>query len=402
MTLGIVLAGGVVLGALVSWIVGRRLGRREEAWTRLTEALRRLEVSALPDGRTWEFEGRRFELWIDPPSLFADNLYVRLSLFTPRLLEFSVKRAEGIEAPVFETFRQDPLYGKFDIQTPYPREVRDYLDSARVRALIEGAVCGRWRLVEQRALRLSLEDNIVHDRNLSGAELAVALKTLRALDEGAPDPRPSGGVFTYRFGFEPDVPPWHWPVDELRKLPRAVKRFVVSYYRDDPLLNLGLVDLLLDLCGKSRACFLTDQEDLGFLDQAFGPSGRERRKAVVETRSPATVVGADRFTEGVFFRGLAAVPAGASTEPFETGRRHEFHEIAVSRLGELDFWARRLLDDEAAWYSGEIEILTLHLDEARVREAVDRTAKACQAEVMEIDRRFTPKIFRDEKFEYSA
>lgn len=391
-----------LLAAWLLWEVSRRLGRHEKAWARLRRELESLGARSIED-RAWEFEGRRHELWIEPPTLLSDNLYLRVSLYTPRIFEFTVKQAQGVEAPAIADFRDDPLYRGYDMQSPNPQELRAFLDHPRTRRIFEAAVAGRWKILEQRALRLSLEDNLIHDSRIDAAELAVALRALRALDQAPPAPiaRTSGGVFTFRFGFEPDVPPWHWPIDELRKLPRRVRRFAVSYWRDGPLLNDGLTALLVELCGPDALpWFVTDLADVSFVEHAFGRVF-ERRGAIFESRHAEAVAAADRFTDGAFFQGLACVRSPEKASAFEGARRHQFHELAASRLDGLRLWARRLLDDEASWYSGEIEILTLELDEGAVREAVERAARRHAATVTEIDRRFSIKLFRDESFEYS-
>jgi hypothetical protein len=401
--LAVALALVGMLAAWLIWAVWRRLGRHDRTWARLRGELEKLGARPL-DERAWEFQGRRYELWIEPPTLLVDNLYVRLSLYTPRVFEFSLKCAQGVAAPAIAEFRDDPLYAGYDLQGPHPRELREFLDHPRTRRIVEAVVAGRWRILEQRALRLSLEDNLTHDTRIEAAELGAALHALRALDESpaAPSARPSGGTFTFRFGFEPDVPPWHWPIDEIRKLPRAVRRFAVSYYRDDPLLNEAMAALLLDLCGPDgRACFVTDFGDVSFVEHAFGPVF-DHKGSVFETKHATAVAAADRFTDGAFFQGLACVRGSEEARVFEGARHHEFHEMAAARLDRMRFWARRLLDDEASWHSGEIEILTLELTEAEVRAALARAAAGRSATVTELDRRFSAKLFRTESFEYST
>jgi hypothetical protein len=69
-----------------------------------------------------------------------------------------------------------------------------------------------------------------------------------------------------------------------------------------------------------------------------------------------------------------------------------FHEAALKVFRKCDFYARRLLDDEASWWSGEYEILSaVELD---VRGALSKIASEMGAQVMEIDRRFHKRLVK--------
>lgn len=199
-----------------------------------------------------------------------------------------------------------------------------------------------------------------------------------------------GGTFTYREGFEAKIPQWQWRHDQRPKLPKDVHRYCFSYWQDGPLLNPVIMRVLWELAGDSHRYFLSSTEDLRFLEYAF-----ERRDivclgALLELLKPEMPVAADLRTDGEFFGGLLAakeLPSGFEQAGLP---RTQFHDSAIRVLRKVDFYARRLYDDEFSWFSGEYEIIShAPLD---VRGTLSRIAAEIGAQVMDIDRRFHKRL----------
>lgn len=199
-----------------------------------------------------------------------------------------------------------------------------------------------------------------------------------------------GGTFTYREGFEERIPQWQWRHDQLPKLPKTVHRYCFSYWQEGPLLNPIVMRVLWALSGEAHRYFISDTEDLRFLEYAF-----ERRDiacwgALLELMRPEMAVAADLRTDGEFFGGLLVardLPDGFDREGLP---RTKFHDAAVRVLRKVDFYARRLFDDEFSWFSGEYEIISAApLD---VRGTISRIATEIGAQVMDIDRRFHKRL----------
>jgi len=199
-----------------------------------------------------------------------------------------------------------------------------------------------------------------------------------------------GGIFTYREGFEEKVPQWHWRHDQRPRLPADVKRYCFSYWQEGPLLNPVIMKVLWELAGVDRKLFITSTEDLRFLEYGFDRRDIACWGALVELMKPDLSVAADLLTDGEFFGGLLVakdVPPGFESEEMP---KIEFHDAAIKVLRKCDFYARRLYDDEAAWFSGEYEIVSAYsLD---VRGALAKIAAEVGGTVMDIDRRFHKRI----------
>jgi hypothetical protein len=199
-----------------------------------------------------------------------------------------------------------------------------------------------------------------------------------------------GGTLTYREGFEKDVPQWHWRHDFRARLPRDVRRVCVSYYRDGPLLNPVLLRLFWELAADGRKLFVSDTEDLQFLELAFGRRELACWGAIVEFFKPEPPLAADLHTDGEFFGGLLVAPDLPPGFEVEGMPRVYFHDAALKAFRKLRLYVRRLWDDEFSWYSGEYEILSAYpLD---VRGPLQRIAGEIGAQVMEIDRRFHRRL----------
>jgi len=199
-----------------------------------------------------------------------------------------------------------------------------------------------------------------------------------------------GGTFTYREGFEDKIPQWQWRHDQRPKLPKDVHRYCFSYWQDGPLLNPVIMRVLWELAGDSHRYVLSDTEDLRFLEYAF-----ERRDiacwgTLLELMKPEMPVAADLRTDGEFFGGLLVakeLPGGFGREGMP---RTKFHDAAIKVLRKVDFYARRLYDDEFSWFSGEYEIISVApLD---VRGTIAKIAAEIGAQVMDIDRRFHKRL----------
>jgi hypothetical protein len=199
-----------------------------------------------------------------------------------------------------------------------------------------------------------------------------------------------GGTFTYREGFEAKIPQWHWRHDQRPKLPKDVHRYCFSYWHDGPLLNPVVMRVLWELAGASHRYILSDTEDLRFLEYAFESRDLIRRGALLELLKPEMPVAADLRTDGEFFGGLLVakdLPPGFEKEDLP---RTKFHDTAIPVLGQVDFYSRRLYDDEFSWFSGEYEIISIApLD---VRGTISEIAREIGAQVMDIDRRFHKRL----------
>jgi hypothetical protein len=201
-----------------------------------------------------------------------------------------------------------------------------------------------------------------------------------------------GGTFTIREGFEKDCPQWHWRHDQRRRLFKEAHRACVSYWQGDPYLNPGLLRLFEELAGGRRLFYLSDVEDLAFLERAFDRRDIACWGALLELRKPELAIAADLHTDGAFLGGLFAaddLPPG-----FEDSRmpRRRYHDEAVKILNRVRFYVRRLMDNENSWYGGEYEILSYQpLD---VRAAVEKVAREFGGQVMELDRRFHKRLVR--------
>lgn len=366
----LVLGGILVLAFLVWTDSARRLRRRDDTVQRLSRFLADLGARKIDDA-TWVVDGRRYRIDVRPPVWLSDNCSLRIGLYTPRRFNFALgKDLEVLDGDA--------------------SRVREWMEDGTVKLVLERAVRGRWAGLEQRGLQMALVGNRFRDRDLRPAGFAAILRALRVLDRG-PEDRPRGGFLTFRSGFESDVPPWHWTPDAIQRLPRGVRRFVVAYSVDAPELAEPLVELLLELCGAARPSFLVDLPDVSFVEHAFGRC-YVRRGSILETGHAQAVVAADRFMDGRFFQGFVGLPKGGRYDQLEKARRYEFHELALAALPDLALYARRLLDDEGAWHSGEIEVLTVRLGDGEIVRAVEQVAGRFGARIVRTDRRFNPKL----------
>jgi hypothetical protein len=392
--IGAALAAGAA-ALLIRWNARYKL--REEIEGRIRALLAALGARDL-DGRVWSYEGRRVQVEVEAPGLFGGPLSLTVAMFTDRVGEFYVRRAGGLPAVALPALAEDEFYRDYSIEGRAGPALQDYLRSPEVREVLRRAMAGRWRVFGKGFVILYFSDNVFDARRLDEEELRLALRALRHLDRPAEEPL-RGGAFTFRSGFEPDLPPWHWTPEARQRLPENALRVVVSYYHENPCLNEGLVEFFYELAAGSRRFFLTDERDLAFLGHAFGDEV-SIGDGVVESARLEPPAAADQYLDGGFFS--AFVAADSIPEPLRAARRHARHDAALASLGELKFYARRLLDDEASWFSGEYEVLTLATSVEEIARALEKTAARREAKILPLDRRFTLKVFRDEKFEYST
>lgn len=394
-----VLGGLLLLFTLTVLSLASKLRRRDTFLRQVHELLRKLGARPVDDA--WEFEGRRYRLRVEPPTMFEGSLFVSIGLYTPYVDEFMIRHARGIAVEINPRLRADPLYRDYVPDGELRPELEEWLLRPETRAILQKALHGRWRTFGKRAVELYFADNVFHHEALDQTELLLALRALRLLDTPVSF-RPHGGLLTIRFGFEPDVPPWHWQPEQIRTLPPGLTRAAVSAYYKNPYLNAPLVDLLYALAGDRHTAFLFPRCDLAFLEHALGKTF-EYRDALFVTRDSVAPVAADLYLDGGFFHGFLAFsdPPGEIAEEFRDIGRARFHEIAVELLPRLHLYVRRLFDDEASWYSGEYEILSTRLSDQHVLSAVESVASKYGARVVRLDRRFNIKLFRDERFEFS-
>jgi hypothetical protein len=86
---------------------------------------------------------------------------------------------------------------------------------------------------------------------------------------------------------------------------------------------------------------------------------------------------------------------------FAAETRFRFHDAAIYLLPRLEFYARRLYDDEFSWFSGEYEIVSARLEEDAVRAALEEVAKEFGASVKTIERPFSFKLLKDDRLDLS-
>jgi hypothetical protein len=221
-------------------------------------------------------------------------------------------------------------------------------------------------------------------------KIASTFKELLELSKVPLSKTYKGGTFTYREGFEPNVPQWHWRHDQRPKLPKDVKRFCFSYWNDSPLLNPMIMRVLWELSGSAHRYFISSTEDLRFLEYGFERRDLACWGALLELMKPDMPVAADLLTDGEFFGGLLVakeLPPGFESEQME---RIRFHDAAIKALRKCDFYARRLYDDEFSWFSGEYEIVSA--TPMDVRGTLSKIATEIGAQVMDIDRRFHKRL----------
>lgn len=343
----------VVLPALVAGIVWLRLRAKDRLRDAYLDAVRddlnAAGVEPLGDG-TFRCGGRAGKVEASTNPLFGRGFTVRVAAWSDTIHDLELQRGKPVP-PEFEKFK--PLLERWDSAGKMVTEcyAAGVTDDPRVSSTFQ-------ELLELSKFPLS--------------------KTYR------------GGTFTYREGFEPGVPQWHWRHDQRPKLPKDVKRFCFSYWNDGPLLNPVIMRVLWELSGNGRRFFITPTEDLRFLEYGFARRDLACWGALVELMKPDMPVAADLLTDGDFFGGLLVakdVPAGFDSEEMP---RIFFHEAAIKALRKCDFYARRLYDDEFSWFSGEYEIVSAYPMD--LRGVLSKIATGIGAQVMDIDRRFHKRL----------
>lgn len=334
----------------IVWLRIRSKEKRRDAYlAEVRETLRASGAEPLGEG-VFRRDGRYFKVEASTNPLFASGYSVRLAAWSDTIHEFEIHRGR-----------------------PVPAEFASY------KPLLQG-----WQSAGKMFTECYVA-GVTSDPDLSD--------DARALLEIAKAPLAkswAGGTFTYREGFEAKVPQWHWRHDQRPRLPKDVTRACFSYWREGPLLNPVLMKVLWELAGAGRKFFISDVKDLGFLERAYGGQGLAIRGSLVELNKPDLAVAADLHTDGEFFGGLLVakeVPPGFETEDMP---RTAFQDAATKALKQVDFYARRLFDDECSWYSGEIEVVSAApLD---VRAAVAKVAAELGAPLMDIDVRFRKRL----------
>jgi hypothetical protein len=346
----LVLVGLPALLVAVLWLQLKSKEKRRVAYQwAVLEEMRAAGVEPLGEGY-YRCQGRGGKIDVSPNPLFRKGLTVRVAAWSDTLHDVELRR--GLPVPAgFEPFK--PLLGRWE---------------SAGKMVTECYAAG-----------------VTDDPRLS--ETFKQLLELSKIPLSKPY---KGGTFTVRDGFEPKVPQWHWRHDQRPKLPKTVQRTCFSYWQDGPLLNPVILRVLWELSGNSHRYFITDVEDLRFLEYGFSRRDIACWGALLELMKPDMPVAADLLTDGRFFGGLLVakdLPAGFENEQMP---RRDYHDAVLPVLGQLDFYARRLYDDEFSWFSGEYEIVSAGpLD---VRGVLSKVAAEIGAQVMEIDRRFHKRI----------
>lgn len=339
----------VGLPLLATAVVMLRIRAKERGRDSRLEALaadlRQRGAEPLGDGH-YRLKGRVVKVECSTNPLFSSAFTWRLSAYSNTVHEFELKRGKPV-APEFEAFM--PLLERWD---------------SAGKMFVECYAAGP-------SLHL---DDLQKLQELAALPLSKSCR---------------GGTFTIREGFERDVPQWHWRHDQRRSLIQGTQRWCVSYWKGDPYLNPGLLRLFEELAAGNRMFYLSDAEDLSFLEHAFDRRDFGCWGALVEVKSPVVALAADLHLDGAFMGGLFAAD---DLPPGFDGKipRYRFHDEALRAVRWVRFYVRRLMDGEASWYGGEYEILSLQpLD---VRGAVAKVAAEFGAQVMELDRRFHKRI----------
>lgn len=336
--------------ALVALRIRAKERRRESYLRAVGENLAAAGAERLPDGcYRWRDRVLKVEASLNP--LFGAGFTARLAAWSDTIHDVELRRGR-----------------------PVPEEFSAFAP------LLERWESAGKMFLECYAAGVTLETRVAEDAR------ALAALAARPLERSW-----RGGIFTIREGFERDLPAGHWRYDLRRRLPRETRRWGVSYYLDGPLLNLPLAGLFSELAGSARTFVLTDVEELAFLGYAYGEGAAIRRGALVEIHRPDAAAAADLHTDGEFFGALLAAPE--IPPGFEAPvPRHRFLEKIAEALPAVRLAVRRLYDEQAGWFSGEYEILSVHpLD---VRGALGKLAARLGAPVLELEGRFHRRLVR--------
>ncbi len=101
-------------------------------------------------------------------------------------------------------------------------------------------------------------------------------------------------------------------------------------------------------------------------------------------------------------RYFGAAVAGAVPPALAEAPLYLLYERGLDSLGGVRFFARRLRDDENAWFTGEIEVLSTTVDAARIESAVRQVAESRGTTVRTLDTPFTPKLLKQDRLEVTT
>ncbi|OGG53067.1 MAG: hypothetical protein A3F84_20800 [Candidatus Handelsmanbacteria bacterium RIFCSPLOWO2_12_FULL_64_10] len=284
----------------------------------------------------------------------------------PGTVEFELKRADHVP----RTIADHPFYRDYAVTGA--AEAEDYLRGPEVAETLAATLPGRWGAFShhfvERVLYVNLFDHADYD------DLPRDLAALARLGGEIPR-RDAPERLTLRHGFEDDVPRWHWtPEDRARHEP-GLTRVCVSAWAGSPLLNATLLRLFHSLAADAPLAFMPARPLPDELRWAYG--------------NAVPAVAADHFMDGAFFGGLIV---GA---PPPDGPVYGRHRAALAMLDDCLFYVRRLRDDEDSWFAGEYEILSRRL----AREQIETAVRSLAIPVTEIDKPFSPKLFKDDRLE---
>ena len=391
---------GVPAAAAIAVVVRIRSKRaaRDRFLASLSPRLAAIGVEGFDDGR-FTYGGRAFRFSADLNPLFSSSFDLRLSTFCDSVLEFEIRRARNVPVALPEPLRSDPLFRGCALDAPSVDEPARYL--AAMKGKLAGSFPRRWAAFSKMQCELVLSANRFAPETWDGADARGDLEALAAMAATPAWREPKGGTWTYRTGFENRIAEWHWKPEQRVRLPEGTRRWLVSAWVDNAYLNRPLVRFFRRLCGNPL--WLTPVEQLEFLQEGFGRPA-EVRGHLVALDPHEMAVAADQYLDGEFFAGLLAPAPGEETavrERYAAETRFRFHDAAIDLLPRLEFYARRLYDDEFSWFSGEYEILSARLEEGAVRAALEETAKEFGAEMKEIERPFSFKLLRDDRLDLS-
>jgi hypothetical protein len=366
------------------------------AWKRQRAAAHRAGVIARLGAEElghacFRWKGRVYRLEVGVNPLFERHCAMRLSTFTPHVLEAEVRAARNVPTKTPPALEADPFYRRFVLDAPSAEEAAEYFLAAK--EVVARVFPSRWGAVSRVACEVVLSANRETHEEVEGD-----LEALAALAAAGGERRPRGGVWTIREGFEERVPMWHWKPEQRAALPPGTRRWCVSAWVDTARLNAPLAELLWRLGGTRPKRWLTAAEDLWFVEHAFGVAAPVVDR-LVDVPDPRMAVAADQWLDGDFFDGFLA---GEVEGAFAGAIKWQFHDRAVRELPRARVYARRLFDDEFSWFSGEVEILSAELADGEVRAAFGELAEAHGAEVREIERPFSFKLLKEDRLEVTA
>lgn len=380
-------------------VVAKRHRERDSFSNKLMKMIDELGGKHI-EGNNYRIGHSVYNIIPEPSITIGTSIRLKLSVYSDSLFDYSINEAHSL--PEMRTLKiyEDPFYKNFSIEGNTSNQLESFLLSENVKTLVK-KLMGKWKRLQKNYLELSVSENKFQYDKLTTDDLKTFLKTLEALNLIELNHKPTGGFITVRTGFEKNIPPWHWKKEQINGLPADIQRVCFSFYDRNPYLNQLVVEIISILCGNRKSYYLTDYENPNVINYSF-ESSFEYENPLFSTEDLRGVISVDNYSDGKFFQGFIALDRNEASHFFKNAKRYQFDEIASKNIDKLYFYVKRLLDHEGAWYSGEYEIISLYLTPKEIADALQTAAQNYDAKLLKIDAPFSPKIFSDEKFEFST